>query len=63
MTEDDIRRIIREELAARAPQIVVIPQHPQPMPIHRYPAPMYPGGPWLTTCAAGVASDLATTTI
>lgn len=61
MTEDDIRRIFREELAARPPQIVVIPPHPQPMPvygpgqIYPTPAPLYPGGPWPVTCGVAYA--------
>lgn len=49
MTEDQIRKIIREELAARPPQIVVVPAHPQPMPryLHDpYPYPTY----WPATC-------------
>ena len=50
LTEDDIRRIVREELAARPPQIVVVPPHPQPMPVYDYHRPYYPGGPWPATC-------------
>jgi hypothetical protein len=55
MTEDDIRRIIREELARAVP---TMPLSPVYYPRH-YPEPgqpYYPGGPWRATCGYGFAA-------
>lgn len=49
LTEDDVRRIIREEMDRAAP---AWPLHPTYYPGH-YQAPVqpyYPGGPWPATC-------------
>lgn len=55
MTEDDVRRIIREELDRAFPQRhAIVPLPTLPMPRYDYQRPYYPGGPWPVTCGAGV---------
>jgi len=66
MTEEDIRRIFREELDRAFPARRVIealpagpnyPVQPLPMPRYDFQQPYYPGGPWPVTCGQGVSME------
>ncbi len=66
MTEEDVRRIFREELervfSVRRENVALQagPNYltqPPPMPRYDFQRPYYPGGPWPVTCGQGVSAD------
>ena len=66
MTEDDVRRIIREEIdrARYLAPVHIVPRYVQPAPM--YPTPVYPQYPtyWPATCTNvgyGVSSNKTAT--